>query len=75
MAELLQAEFAEICSRILSHPQGVQNSLQRHQGGAGEAVTGRNHTGGLPLASWGITESHSLDDGTQVALGCSHLRG
>lgn len=42
--------------------------------GWGEAVTGRNHTGGLPLASWGIMESRSLDGGTQVALCGSHLR-
>ena len=43
----LQVEFAEICPQILSHPQGVQNSLQSHEGDEG-----RLSQGGITLVAF-----------------------
>lgn len=74
-----RAAAGRICRNLFSDSLpstgGAEPTAEASRGCRGEAVTGRHHTGGLPLASWDIMESHSRDGGTQVALGCSHLRG
>lgn len=74
-----RAPAGATCRNLLSGASGeaihrevmcLRTHCRAIKGLQGRRFTERSHTGGPLLASWGITESHSLHAGRQVALCC-----